>query len=319
MKNKNNQHRKFTLLAPIAAIFLLAVFSSTFAQTGNGAKYGSRELTICADTKVPAKGAITAELAAKYARCTYEKADGNSIGLLEDLKIQVGGAVPFSRKTYPYASDVEPTTLVYPLRGSYKNYLCDAVSDASENRGANCTVFANTKAEGVCWKTTFGDWWCAITNGGGANDSGLTEYKMPPPSGAKTTATKDKPAITAAVKENNKATAAKTVTSENKEENGFPKPDFSEMEKFYEIVKYEYSITDRTFYFVAKMTKEVNPNDFEISFYDADGAKLLKGMVVWSNGDLNYQPGDVHKFWGNMPVESVLKRVTKVVITRHIY
>ncbi|HRH45173.1 MAG TPA: hypothetical protein PKY82_26280 [Pyrinomonadaceae bacterium] len=194
MKRQTNQRPQFLMLTVIATFFLLGAFNSTFAQPGSGAKYGSRDLTTCDDTKAPTKGAITVALAAQYARCTYEKADGNSIGLLEDLKIQVGGAVPFSRKTYPYASDVEPTTLVYPLRGSYKNYLCDAISDASENRGANCTVFVNTKAEGVCWKTTFGDWWCAITNGGGANESGLTEYKMPPPSGAKTTATKDKPA-----------------------------------------------------------------------------------------------------------------------------
>ncbi len=306
MKNQNNQRPQSILLAAIAAIFLFSAFGSTFAQPGSGAKFGSRDLTTCADTKAPTKGAITAELAAKYARCTYEKADTNSIGLLEDVKIQVGGAVPFNPKTYPYATDVDPKSPVYPLRGSYKTYTCDAVSNAAENRGVNCTVYVSPKATGVCLKTTFGDWWCSIT--GLDFDNTLTEYKMPPPGGAK-----------AAIAAKDKTTAEKAA-NENKDENGFPKPDFSEMEKFYEIVRYEYSTTDRTFYFVAKMLKQVNPNDFEITYYDADGAKLMsKGGVVWSNSDLNYQPGDVHKFWANMPVESVLKRVTKVVITKSIY
>src|SRR6185369_6737058 len=114
MKKQNNQHLQAILLAAITAIFILGAFGSAFAQPGSGAKYGSRDLTTCADTKAPAKGAMTAALAAQYARCTYEKADGNSIGLLEDLKIQVGGAVPFSRKTYPYAADVDPKSPVYP-------------------------------------------------------------------------------------------------------------------------------------------------------------------------------------------------------------
>jgi hypothetical protein len=308
MKNQINQRLQTILLAAITTIFLLGAAHSTFAQAGSGAKYGTRDLTTCADTKNPAKGAITAALAAQYARCTYEKADRESIGLLEDLKIQVGGAIPFNPKTYPYASDVNPNAPVYPLRGSYRNYLCAPVSDDEQwgNRGANCTVFVNTKATGVCWKTTFGDWWCAITNGGGANDSNLTEYKMPPPGGAKTAAAaaaepaKDKP-VTAA-KNNNQPNAPKAAVDENKDENGFPKPDFSEMEKFYEIVRYEYNNIDHTLNIVAKMTQQVNPNDFKITFYDADGAKLLSnGYVLWSNSDLNYQPGEVHKFNASLP------------------
>ena len=104
---------------------------------------------------------------------------------------------------------------------------------------------------------------------------------MPPPGGAKVGA-KDKP-----------TTATKINTNENKDENGYPKPDFSGMEKYYEIIRYEYSTTDHALNIVAKMMKEVNPNDFEFKFYDADGAVMQSGSVVWSVGDSDRKPGDV--------------------------
>ena len=129
MRNQNKQCRQYILLAAIAAIFLLGAVGSTFAQPGSGAKYGSRDLTTCADTKAPAKGAITAELAAQYARCNQEKADRDNIWLLEDLKIKSAQRLRMIRKLIHYPADIDVKAPVYPLRGSYQTYACAPISD----------------------------------------------------------------------------------------------------------------------------------------------------------------------------------------------
>ena len=305
MKRQKNQRLQSVLLATITIIFLLGAFHSTYAQQGAGKPYDARDPRTCADMKAPAKGAMTVALATKYLICASEGVQGDYLYLIEDVQVQVGGGVPYNPRDLINVSDIDVKALVFPLRASFTQYQCGAVSDASENRGHNCTVYKSPKATGVCYKTTFGDWNCNAREFG----SNATERDARPPGYTPSVApAKDKPTA-----------AAKTGAGDNKDENGFPKPDFSDMEKYYEIIRYEYSPANRTFSFVAKMTKEVNPNDFEISFYDSDGANLSKGMVVWSEGDSDRKPGDVHKFTVGMPWESVMKRVTKVVITRHIY
>jgi len=320
MKTQIYQRLQTILPAAIATIFLLGASGSTFAQPGSGAKYGSRDLTTCADTKAPTKGAITAELAAKYARCTYEKADREDIYLLEDLKVQVGGSVPYNARTYPYMTDITPGAPVYQLRGSYRNYLCAPVSKDMKNRGANCTVFVNTKATGACYKTTFGDWYCGITSGGGSNDSNLTEYEMPPP-GFKPDATpvKDKPTTVANVKDNNRTNDVKEAANGNKNEKGYPKPDFSEREKWYEIVKYEYGdieAGERELVFWYKPKVETRPDIFHAKFFDKDG--VLVGDAALINGTLHLtEVGSVAKASARTPHETQMPSVVSVKIVRY--
>ncbi len=318
MKNQNNQRLQSVLLAAIATIFLLGASYSAFAQ-GIGAKYGSRDPITCADTKAPVKGAITAALATQYARCAAEGADRDNIWLLEDLKIQVGAATPYDPK-YHYPADIDVKAPVYSLRGSYKRYACAPISDDKgwENRGANCTVFYNTKATGVCFKTNFGDWYCGIGGNFGGDDN-LTEYKMRPPGFEPDAAATAKDKSTATAKNNNQPNAPKATANENKNENGYPKPDFSEMEKFYEIRKMEYNIADGKLYFIAKMTNQNNAVEWSISFYDADDIKLDEKKYAQVVSGEYSKVGDLAKFYFYLPTESIMKRVTKVVVTRNIY
>ena len=318
MNHQKNQRRQTILLATIATLFIFGASGSAFAQAGIGAKYGSRDPITCADTKAPAKGAITVALATQYARCVAEGADRDNIWLLEDLKIQVGAATPYNPKDH-YPADINVKAPVYPLRGSYKRYACAPITDEKgwENRGANCTVFYNTKATGVCFKTNFGDWYCGI-GGNFGGDTNLTEYKMRPP-GFKPDAApaKDKPTTDA--KNNNQPNAPKVVVDENKDENGYPKPDFSEMEKYFEIRKLEYNIAAGKLYFIAKMTKENNAIDWSISFYDADDIKLGGSQYADIDSGEYYKVGDLAKYYFYLPTESIMKRVTKVVVTRNIH
>ena len=324
MNKQTNQRLQSLLLATMATIFLLGAFGSAFAQAGSGAKYGSRDVSTCDDMKAPAKGAITAELAAKYARCTYEKADSQGILLLEDLKVQVGGSVPFNARTYPYMTDITPGAPVYQLRGSYKNYICSQVSDDARwgNRGKNCTMFVNTKAEGVCYRTTFGDWYCAITGGGGANDANLSRDNMPPPGEAKAAVVEDKPTKDNAkptAKVNAKPAAAKEVADDGKD--GYPKPDFSEIEKWYEVVKSEYGDIaggDSKLYFSLKPKNDNRPN-FYVEFYDKDGALVEFGSMsasCWTCSSLD-PVGRVQKYEASTPPgEERMKKVASVKILR---
>ncbi len=303
MKNQNNQRLQTVLLAAIAAIFIFGVFGSTFAQ-GIGAKYGSRDPQICADAKAPTKGAMTAALATKYVICAQEHISGEYLHLVDDVIVQVGGGVPYEPRNFPNRADIAPKSTVYPLRISFKSYMCSAIS-AAVIKGHNCAVSERPKATGFCTKTTFGDWYC---NASSSDTAENWEYRVPPPDGAKAEATDAKVKLTA---------VAKTDANENKDENGFVKPDFSELEKYYEIIRYEYNVENRKLSIVAKMTKETNPNEFLVGFYDADGANFETWRLLWKVGN-SRTPGEVHKFEADLPTEKEMKQVKKVVITRKL-
>ena len=67
------------------------------------------------------------------------------------------------------------------------------------------------------------------------------------------------------------ALAQKSVTAK------FPKPDFSAMEEYYEIVDYEYDYASGgigKFYVTAKKKQQKVPTWFDISWRDAQGVKL---------------------------------------------
>lgn len=78
MKKQINQLRQSSLLAAITAILMFGAFSAgaVAQKISPGERYGSREPRTCAEMKTPARGAITAALAAKYFICQSEKIDG---------------------------------------------------------------------------------------------------------------------------------------------------------------------------------------------------------------------------------------------------
>ena len=293
------------LMAAIAALFLFGAFNMTFAQ-GIGAKYGTRDPQTCADTKAPGRGAMTAALATKYVICATEGVQAENLYLVEDLAIvQVGGSRPYNHKN-DSVPDIDVTAPVYPFRAeSYKQYQCGIVNEG--NKGYNCAVYPHSKATGACRKTTFGDWNCTFDYQTG--DSTQFEFNVPPPTGAKGGAT-DK--ANAATKNNNQTAAAKADTNDN----DLPPPDFSEVEKYYDISKIEYSPADHVLYFIGKMTQKINPGEFRIDFYDADDIKVIPtNYVLRDKGDIA-EVGDIAKFYGYLPDESKWKYVKRVVITR---
>ncbi|MGI8467905.1 MAG: hypothetical protein ACR2N3_05580 [Pyrinomonadaceae bacterium] len=312
MKKQNNQRRQHFLLAAIATIIMLGASASAFAQ-GIGAKYGSRDPQTCADTKTPARGAISAALATKYVICAQDGEQSSQLYLVENVKVTVGGGRPYNSFSDSYATSIDTTAPVYPIRGSLDKYQCDKVSAYMDNAKRNCTLYHEPKAEGKCYKTTFGDWYCSMHDL--SNNQSNIEYNMKPPGGGAAVPDEDKPAA----KNDNQTAETKADANDDKDENGFPKPDFSEMEKYFDISKSEYDPTDGKLYFIGKMTKKNNAVDWVINFYDADGIKLIdtNGITV-VNGDY-YQVGDTAKYYFYLPPQSLRKRISKVVITKRVY
>lgn len=123
-----------------------------------GERYGTREPRTCVSTKAPLKGPITADLAAKYFICTYEGEASSLLYLLDNVKFEVGGGIPYKaimgHRSLPQIDVKQP---VYPIRGSYTRYVYQRIYDKNEK--ARYSV-ENVKADGYCYKTTFGDWQC---------------------------------------------------------------------------------------------------------------------------------------------------------------
>ncbi len=311
-----NKYWQSLLLATIAIFF---AFGAAVAQEKKspGERYGSREPQTCVDQKAPAKGAITAALAAKYFICKAEGISGQYLYLVENVKVEVGGGIPYAaikNRTFP---EIDVNHPVYPIRGSVSKYQCkDPQTDYINIEGRNCNRTEEPNAKGYCYKTTFGDWSCYMLDLDSKNENYFPDVKPP---GGKTATnkpeTKENPAETKTTKQTDE-TKGETVAE--KDENGFVKPDFSEMEKYFDIIRYEYVFTSRDLYIVGKMKKANNPNKWLVEFFDADGARLKWGnTVLHSSSGPDPQIGQVVKMYAGTPTEKQMRdEVKKIVVTR---
>jgi hypothetical protein len=156
---------------------LLALSLAPFAQAqGVGAKYGTRDPAVCKSTKEPEKGAPTAEQVAQYVRCGYEREDtrNDNLWLKENLKAEIGKGRPYTSDLINM-SDADTTQPVYPIRGSFVQYMCRITKYAP---GKNCSMWESPAATGLCYRTTFGDWKCGMQD-----LNSKVSHNQPPPAG----------------------------------------------------------------------------------------------------------------------------------------
>ena len=317
MKKQNNQRLQTILLAAIAAIFLLGTSASTFAQ-GIGAKYGARDPRTCADKTSPKSGAPSAAKATEYVICSAESVNVY-LYLVEDVKVQVSKGRPYNIREDINVPNIDVKVPVYPIRGSFKKYQCDPIRNDRSNLNRNCNIYTAPNATGLCYKDTFGDWHCGMTD---ARTGDFTDRDVPPPGGA-TTATKNTK-TTDKNQPNNDAKQAenKTETDANKDENGFPKPDFSALEKWYDIVRYEYQPLEQKLYVYVKVKSDVRETEFFMEFKDKDGI-LLQDRTQSQFGNMPgrgfAEVGDTVKVYLVTPREKILKQAVsaKVFIRDH--
>ena len=139
------------------------------ALTGVGAEYGARNPRTCVDKTIPQKGAPTAAQVVQQFICQTEgihtgAASGTQIlHLVDNVRVQVAPPRPF-RPNVDLIDDIRPGEPIYQIRGSYTKYNCDVIRADQANAGKNCQVYVHQNATGLCYRNTFGDWYCYMSD-----------------------------------------------------------------------------------------------------------------------------------------------------------
>lgn len=318
MKNQNDQRPQTILLAAITTIFLLAAFGSTFAQ-GVGAKYGSREPRTCADKTLPKAGALSAAKAAEYVVCENEGINGDKLYFAEDVKVQVGAGRHYNPREDINFGGIDTNFLIYPIRGSYKSYQCTAIFPDKTNTNRNCNSYSAPNATGACYKKAgFGEWRCMLVD----INQEKTAENIPPPGATKQTAANQKT-------ERDNQTQNIEQQGENKPADkgaqaakaGQPAPDFSEMEDWFEIVRYEYpkAPDSKMWVYFKSKTDAAKPYIFYVEFRDKDGILVQDATaspMCCSSELMSTAKGEMSKVRIELPPESIMKQVTSVKVIR---
>jgi hypothetical protein len=170
-------------LQPLGIVFVMffAMAFSCSDQSKKTSETGSQSANQpldCSNSKAPARGAITSDLAKLYFICQMEKVSGQYLYLVENVNLEVGSSRPYN-PGQESAPEIDPTKPMYAIRGSYMLYHCNEVSTILENAGKNCAVYVHRKATGYCYTSTFGEWLCNMTDGNISNDD--YHSGVPPP------------------------------------------------------------------------------------------------------------------------------------------
>lgn len=312
MKKRINKSWKSFVLTTIATFIVLGASISVFPQNGIGKKYNSRDPRECSETPSKTKAPTIAEAVASVICNSEHEAGIETLYLVDDVKItQIGKGTPYKRGSYANISDIDLDYLIYPIRGSYKKYQCILSDDKTPEK--SCNLSEETKADGNCYKNTFGQWKCGLSD--------LTvkdSIKVFPPGSTRAavnnTPAEDKKTATTEAKNDNQTTEKPAVNQTEKDENGFPKPDFSEMEKYFEIVRTDYDFSLGRFNILVKATKKTNVFEWYLTFYDTDGIKVMDRSF---NANMGIpEIGEPTKIYGYAPTEKEMKQVIKIVVTR---
>ncbi len=307
MTKQINKRRQSVFLAAIAIFFILGASGAVFAQNEIGKKYNARDPRRCSEAASKTKAPTVAEAVASVICNSEHEAGIETLYLVEDVKVtQVGKGTPYNRNAGGNFADIDPDFLIYPIRGSFKLYQC-ALSTVNPPE-KSCRMYEQPNATGRCYKNGFGQWLCSMSDGS-VRDS----VKVFPPGGAKTTEMpdKDKPTTT---NNNNPTTDNPTDKTAERDENGFPRPDFSEMEKYFEIVRSDYDFSLGRFNMLVKAKKKTNVFEWYLTFYDADGIKVKEASFNANMG--TFEIGEPTKIYGYTPTEREMKQVTRIVVTR---
>lgn len=172
---------QFRILAPcwmlyVAGAVLLAG-SALHGQTSIGKRYGSREPHTCANRKEPVHGSLTSAQAAQYAVCAFEKNEGD---FAENVKLQLSKSHMINA-----AGVVDPKTdlsqPVYDIRGTFDAYSCVPLGDVLGQPGKNCKHYFAANATGLCYKDTFGEWNCVMSDPAAAMSASWAKNRGGPP------------------------------------------------------------------------------------------------------------------------------------------
>ena len=146
-----------------------------------GTLYGTREPVTCAERTAPAHGAPSAEQAKQYVICDSEHVFGSSLFLVANVKVQVAPVShPPNGIVIMNAAGINPGQPVWDIRGSLTQYQCSrtGATDNDFARTHNCNIINQPAATGYCYKNTFGDWHCVMSDP--QHTGAPMPYQLPP-------------------------------------------------------------------------------------------------------------------------------------------
>jgi len=123
--------------------------------------YQARAPRTCSTVTKPPSAAQAAVLV----QCTMDSLSYTGLGLIQDVKLQMGSSRAFVYYSDAGLAGIDLNAQVYPLRGSYTGYFCRLVSTVLGPAGKSCIKSAVPAADGWCWKTSFGDYKCKLQGG----------------------------------------------------------------------------------------------------------------------------------------------------------
>ena len=146
------------------------------AYAGEGEPFGTRDPATCEARTGP----LSAQNAAQYFACDTEGVSGDEIYLVTNVKVQIAPkGRPFNIVTDSW-SGIDPSQLVYDIRGSFRNWQCSAKNSLAweNNPGSACNYGDQPSATGECYVDTFGEWHCHMLD---VAHAGTTVSNVPPP------------------------------------------------------------------------------------------------------------------------------------------
>jgi hypothetical protein len=171
---------------------MFAGFSGCKSNTAQAASGGSADMSgpptfndffqarnprVCRTVTAPP----TPEEARALVQCAWEGKSimsgfSASLGLVTDLQVQMSKPRPFKME-FVNPAGVDTSGMVYDLRGQGTSWTCSPAKGIYAP-GQNCArTDAVPKGIGECWHTTFGDWKCEMTVGGGTYSNRLAGPK----------------------------------------------------------------------------------------------------------------------------------------------
>lgn len=170
-----------TCFAAFAALATAGTLSSSAsAQTGGNAISGPPVINPTFGARMPRKCNPVTHLpseteAAALVQCATEKggepgAFRPMIYLWQNVHVQMGTSRPYAYNADSHSNSIDTTSKVYPIRVTGDQLSCTGQ--------ATCMTSHADKAEGTCYKTTFGDWNCYFSQVFGVTKS---QVEMPAP------------------------------------------------------------------------------------------------------------------------------------------
>jgi hypothetical protein len=116
--------------------------------------------------------------------------------------------------------------------------------------------------------------------------------------------------------------ASNSVFAQNKAADKYPKPDFSAMEEYWEVVEYEYDFSTMVpnLIVLAKPKQRVVPVGWNITWLDSKGVKLERHTLFFPTGQIQRSKiGDPIRGESKAPFKRFMAQVKSITVEENPY